>query len=730
MLKRFTLFILSVVITFNIIAPAFSVSAADSTKDTLVSLVKKFPQGKYWNHMGSDENAPDKVTNTPCKTHKGCTWQEGGCSCNSFDKAIQCMGYAYKIAYEITGVSARKFEKSTTLKTSALRVGDVIRFDNDGHSICVTGVDGDEISFTDCNWDYKCGIRWGTMKISYIKNRNFTYVLHLEGNNRKNTDLDFYKDVKPEEKPEEDEDDELYEIWQMSGDNNLNIRKSASASAAVLGKIPADAKYKVYSKKTSDDYLWGKVDYNGIEGWVALNYSEYIKGRYDEPEFIGAEKKYTAREITLQWNAVSGADRYELDLFDANGKTVKKYDTDKTKYTVTLPENGSYAATVTAFSSFSDSWKNKSAGINFDVKERPEGSVEEIFLSHSAKTLVKGKKLTLTAKALPEDATDKVLIFTSGDESVATVADDGTVTAVGYGKTVIICTSSDGEIAAKCHLTVTPDKVNNLKQNPSKSTATSVQLTWNRTSDADGYYITKYDSAKKKYVALATVTSNSYTDKKLKISKKYAYKIKAFVKKGAEVIYGDEVTVKASTIPSQVIGVKQSSSSSDSVTLKWNKVSNASLYIVYKYNTKTKKFEKFKTTAKNSIKLSQSANSSVKYRVRAVTKTEWGNLDGSASSTVTATAGPKKVTAKLTNAGTGKVKISWNKVSGATHYQIYRLQSGEYKKLATVTSKYAAFTNTSLKRKTNYQYKVRAIKVKDKKTYYGSFSDAVKIKTK
>lgn len=725
MFKRFTLLILSVVIAFNTFVPALTVSAAVSTKDTLISLVKKFPNGKYWNHMGSDENAPDKVTSTPCKTHRGCTWQEGGCSCNSFDKAIQCMGYAYKIAYEITGVSARKFSKSTNLKASALRVGDVIRFDNDGHSICVTGVDGSDISFTDCNWDYKCGIRWGVMSLSYIKSRGFTYVLHLDGNNRKNTDLDFYKNVKPDE---EEEKEEAYEIWQMS-DNNLNIRKSASSSASILGKIPPNTKYKVYDKKVSADYLWGKVNYNGISGWAALNYSEYIKGSYDKPEFVEAEDEYTKREITFKWNGVSGADSYELELFNGDGKSVKKYSTKKTGYTLTVPENGEYSVTVTAFNSFCDSWKNKSEKTEFEVKERPEGSVAEIRLSASDKTLVKGKAFSLTAKVLPEDATDKTLIFSSSDEAVATVTEEGAVTAAGYGNAVITCTSADGEISAVCKITVTPDKVKNLKQSTSKTTTTEIQLAWDKLPGVSGYYVKKYDSSKKEYKTVATVKTNTYTDKTVKAGKGYYYKVCAYVKNGSNPITGEDVRVKLYSDPAKVTNFRQSGSSSDTVTLKWDKAANASLYVVYKYNTKTKEYVKYKTTSKTSIKLSQGANSSVKYRVRPVIETKWGNLYGS-SATVTATTGPKKVTAKLTNAGTGKVKVSWNKVSSATHYQVYRLQSGEYKKIATVSSKNTSFTNTSLKRKTTYQYKVRAIRVKDKKTYYGSFSDVVKIKTK
>ncbi len=728
MLKRLTLFILSVVIAFNTLVPALTVSAASSTNDTLISLVKKFPQGKYWNHMGSEKNAPDKVTNTPCKSHKNCTWQEDGCYCNSYDKAIQCMGYAYKIAYEITGVSARKFNKSTTLKASSLRVGDVIRFRNDGHSICVTGVDGNNISFTDCNWDYKCGIRWGVTDVSYLESKGFTYVLHLDGNNRKNTDLDFYNDVKPDEKP--DKTEKAYELWKMNGEGNLNIRKTASASASIKGKIPAGAKYKVYLKKTSDDYLWGKVDYNGTEGWVALNYSQYLKNKYDEPEFVEVQGKYFSREITLQWTGVSGAESYKLEIFDKDGKSVDKFDTKKNKYTFTLPEDGVYSATVTAFNGFCESWKNKSESIEFTVKDRPEGSVMKIELSNMEKTLLNGKSFTLKAKALPEDATDKTVVFQSSDETVATVTEEGVVTAADYGITVITCATPDGEITSQCLVTVAPNKVQNLRQSTSKTTTTSIRLNWDKVDGADGYYVKRYDSSKKEYVTLSTVETNSYTDKTCKAGKYYYYKVCAYVKRSADIITSEEVKVKLYSDPSKVTGLKQSASSSGTVTLKWSKVSNADYYVVYKFYSKSKEYVKYKTTSKTSIKLSQKVNSSVKYRVRAVTETKWGNLYGSASATVTATSGPKKVTAKLTNASTGKVKISWNKVSGATHYQIYRLQSGKYKKVATVKAKYTAFTNTSLKRKTTYQYKVRAIKVKDKTTYYGSFSDVVKIKTK
>ncbi len=65
------------------------------------------------------------------------------------------------------------------------------------------------------------------------------------------------------------------------------------------------------------------------------------------------------------------------------------------------------------------------------------------------------------------------------------------------------------------------------------------------------------------------------------------------------------------------------------VTLKWNKVTGADGYRVYKYNSKTKKYEKLKDVTKTTLKISKlKAGTIYKYKVRAYTKddgTIWGD---------------------------------------------------------------------------------------------------------
>ena len=51
---------------------------------------------------------------------------------------------------------------------------------------------------------------------------------------------------------------------------------------------------------------------------------------------------------------------------------------------------------------------------------------------------------TFTATVVPEDATNRGLVWTSSDETVATVDQNGTVTGVSFGKATITATASDG----------------------------------------------------------------------------------------------------------------------------------------------------------------------------------------------------------------------------------------------------------------------------------------------
>ena len=84
--------------------------------------------------------------------------------------------------------------------------------------------------------------------------------------------------------------------------------------------------------------------------------------------------------------------------------------------------------------------------------------VSQITLNKAETSISVGNSETLTAMVAPENATNKALKWASSDEDVATVAPDGTVTAVKVGTATITATAADGSgKSATCTVTVTGD---------------------------------------------------------------------------------------------------------------------------------------------------------------------------------------------------------------------------------------------------------------------------------
>lgn len=85
--------------------------------------------------------------------------------------------------------------------------------------------------------------------------------------------------------------------------------------------------------------------------------------------------------------------------------------------------------------------------------EVKKNEVSRLTIDPSELSIVEGESQSLTVKILPEDAVDKTIVWSSSEETVATVI-DGEVSALKEGKTDITVKSSNG-ISAVCKLTVT-----------------------------------------------------------------------------------------------------------------------------------------------------------------------------------------------------------------------------------------------------------------------------------
>lgn len=140
---------------------------------SITDLRTKFPDGKYWNHVGMTSNNEDGYTSSPCPSHSSTA------TCNCFSKwsSWQCMGFAYKCAWDTTGSNAHYWNSYTNKSAlDSVKVGDVIRYNNDGHTVFVIAVSGSNVTIVEANWGGRCIINWDrTISISTLKS-SFTWL--------------------------------------------------------------------------------------------------------------------------------------------------------------------------------------------------------------------------------------------------------------------------------------------------------------------------------------------------------------------------------------------------------------------------------------------------------------------------------------------------------------------------------------------------------------------------
>ena len=81
-------------------------------------------------------------------------------------------------------------------------------------------------------------------------------------------------------------------------------------------------------------------------------------------------------------------------------------------------------------------------------------NVTGVILDHSSLALRIGETAMLKAIVSPDNVTNKSVIWESSDSSVATVSDNGLITAVSEGTVTITVTTIDGQKTASCVVTV------------------------------------------------------------------------------------------------------------------------------------------------------------------------------------------------------------------------------------------------------------------------------------
>ncbi|MBQ1386167.1 MAG: L,D-transpeptidase family protein [Erysipelotrichales bacterium] len=183
-------------------------------------------------------------------------------------------------------------------------------------------------------------------------------------------------------------------------------------------------------------------------------------------------------------------------------------------------------------------------------------------------------------------------------------------------------------------------------------------------------------------------------------------------------------TAKAGTTPGTV--TLKITPASSGLKVSWNKADNANGYEVWRKMSTDSRYSRLMVTNSLSYLDTQTADGKTyRYKVRSFYSAGSGQYEFGEFSEVASyvKVGTPKITAIANTSG--GIKITWDKATQASAYQIYRKVSGEssYTKIKSVGKSVTSFTDTTAPIGKTSSYKVRAYyKSSSGNIYYGYYS--------
>ena len=321
--------------------------------------------------------------------------------------------------------------------------------------------------------------------------------------------------------------------------------------------------------------------------------------------------------------------------------------------------------------------------------------VSSVTLSKETLTLEFGAQETLTAELLNVKETT----WTSSDDSVVTVAEDGSITAVGLGTAVITCADkADANIKATCEVTVEDSTV--LAAAVTIISGTSVKVTWNEVPSAESYQIYRLEVGNGSYEAAAKAEAGEteWIDTSLRAGKKYRYYTEAYA-----TVNGEKKAIKKSAVRTCII--PKITLSKTAMNLQYGKTATLKATKVgVKAVTWTSSDPKIAKVSANGIITAAGLGTVT------ITCTSKANEEISATCEVTV----RDTTLLQMKATAGKTNnlLSWNKIPSADGYRIYGGECGAAMKLIkTVSADTQSWNHSGLKAGKAYRYCVKAYRI-------------------
>lgn len=287
---------------------------------------------------------------------------------------------------------------------------------------------------------------------------------------------------------------------------------------------------------------------------------------------------------------------------------------------------------------------------------------------------------------------------------------------------------------SSCSQEVTPDEeetpqeseiigeeILNLSQ--TKQSTGTVVLSWDKCTNADCYEIYLKASESEEYELYSVCEDNTVNITGLSEAAVYSVRVCSVIKTQPEEVKGDFSEILICTSPKAPVGLKATSRTDSSLTVKWDAVNGADGYQVYLYDSETNVYTYVKTTLSTAAKV-ENLSDATEYTiaVRAYKNFSDKKIVSAFSKTENFTFTKRPEGVCVTSRTTSGYTLKWNPVKGASCYDvlIYNSKTKTYSVCKSgVTGTSVSFSG--LKQGTAAIYKVRPY-INYKGKNYASYS--------
>ncbi len=205
-------------------------------------------------------------------------------------------------------------------------------------------------------------------------------------------------------------------------------------------------------------------------------------------------------------------------------------------------------------------------------------------------------------------------------------------------------------------------------------TASTINLSWNKSKTADGYVLYRYNAISKSWEREAKITKTSYSFSKLSSGQKYNFTIRSYrTVNGREVLSANRPTVNVTTLLDAVNNIAVSPSY-ERITLTWDKTRNADGYILYKYDLEQKAWQReaIVLSGVNSYTFNNlQDNTKYYFAVKALKGLDKIVSYSESYEPIKAKTSAHTVTGLKVIVSDGRARLSWNKNANVDFYYIF-----------------------------------------------------------